>query len=229
MKSEIKAYAKVNLFLDITGRLENGYHTLNTVMQQIDLYDNVTVETFDGDGIFIECDNPSVPCNEKNIAYKAAAAFMNIANIKADVHIKIEKHIPLEAGMGGSSTDGAAVLVGLNQIYNNIFSTEKLCEIGTKLGADVPFCITGGTAVCKGIGEIITPVDCQKDYTFLVVKPDFSCSTPTAYKAYDENPVPENTDFDKFVTSLTLGADMWAGKMFLKSFTTILKSQKSPI
>lgn len=214
MKSEIKAYAKVNLFLDITGRLENGYHTLNTVMQQIDLYDNVTVETFDGDGIFIECDNPSVPCNEKNIAYKAAAAFMHAANIKADIHIKIEKHIPLEAGMGGSSTDGAAVLVGLNQIYNNLFSTEKLCEIGAKLGADVPFCITGGTAVCKGIGEIITPVDCRKDYTFLVVKPDFSCSTPTAYKAYDENPVPGNTDFDKFVISLTLGADMWAGKMY---------------
>ena len=183
-------------------------------MQQIDLYDNITIETLDGDGIFIECDNPSVPCNEKNIAYKAAAAFMKEVNIKADIHIKIEKHIPLEAGMGGSSTDGAAVLTGLNQIYNNLFSTEKLCEIGAKLGADVPFCITGGTAVCKGIGEIITPADCRKDYTFLVVKPDFSCSTPTAYKAYDENPVPGNTDFDKFVTSLTLGADMWAGKMY---------------
>ena len=186
MKSEIKAFAKVNLFLDITGRLENGYHTLNTVMQQIDLYDEITAEVSEGNGIYISCDNPAVPCNEKNIAYKAAAAFLSETGKKARVDIRIKKNIPLEAGMGGSSTDGAAVLKALNEIYGYPLTDEKLCEIGTGLGADVPFCITGGTAVCKGIGEIMTPVQCLKDYVFLIVKPDFSCF---ARSDWDGSPV----------------------------------------
>lgn len=214
MKSKIKAFAKVNLFLDITGRLENGYHTLNTVMQQIDICDEITVEISDGDGIFIECDNPSVPCNDKNIAYKAARAFLDKTGKKSKVRISIAKHIPLEAGMGGSSTDGAAVLHALNRLYNHPLSTEQLCGLGAKLGADVPFCITGGTAVCTGIGEIIRPVKCLKDYIFLIVKPEFSCSTPEAYKAYDENPVPENKAFEEFVSLLPHGAEKWAGKMY---------------
>ncbi len=214
MKSRIKAYAKVNLFLDITGRLENGYHTLNTVMQQIDLYDDISVEISEGDGIFIECDNPAVPCNEKNIAYKAAASFLSEADKRARVDIRIEKHIPLEAGMGGSSTDGAAVLKAMNELYDNIFTTDTLCRIGAKLGADVPFCIMGGTAVCKGIGDIITPVDCRKDYVLAVVKPDFSCSTPAGYSSYDISPIPENTDFSGFVDALAHGCSKWAGKMY---------------
>ena len=196
MKSEIKAYAKVNLFLDITGRLENGYHTLNTVMQQIGLYDVVTAEISEGDGISIECDNPAVPCNEKNIAYKAAAAFLSETGNKAKIHINISKNIPLEAGMGGSSTDGAAVLKLLNEMYGCPLTIGKLCDIGASLGADVPFCITGGTAVCTGIGEIMKPVGCLKNYVFLVVKPDFSCSTPAGYRAYDENPLPENAGYN---------------------------------
>ncbi len=214
MKSEIKAFAKLNLFLDITGRLENGYHTLNTVMTQIFLHDNVTVEVSEGDGIFIECDNPAVPCNEKNIAYKAAAAFLSETGKKARVDIRINKNIPLEAGLGGSSTDGAAVLNALNKLYDYPLSLEKLCEIGAGLGADVPFCIMGGTMVCKGIGDKMTRVNCFSDCYFLIVKPDFSCSTPAAYRAYDENPLPENTDFEGFVDTLPLGAEKWAGKMY---------------
>ena len=214
MKSKIKAYAKVNLFLDITGRLENGYHTLNTVMQQIDLYDEVTVEIQSGDRIFIECSNPNVPCNEKNIAYKAASAFMSAIGKTADISIKIKKNIPLEAGMGGSSTDGAAVLKALNQLYDNCFTTEELCSLGAKLGADVPFCIYGGSAICKGIGELITPVCCKKDYVIAIVKPDFSCSTPAGYKTYDESPVPINQDFDKFTEAMPLGSQYWAERMY---------------
>ena len=214
MKSELKAFAKVNLFLDITGRLENGYHTLNTVMTQICLYDEITAEVSEGDGIFIECDNPAVPCNEKNIAYKAAAAFLSETKNKARVNIRISKNIPLEAGLGGSSTDGAAVLTALNKLYDYPLSLEKLCEIGAKLGADVPFCIMGGTMVCKGIGDKMTQVNCFRDCYFLIVKPDFSCSTPAAYKAYDINPVPENTDFEEFVDALPLGAEKWAVKMY---------------
>ncbi len=213
MKSRVKAYAKVNLFLDITGRLENGYHTLNTVMQQIDLYDIVTVEVNSGDNIRIECSEPAVPCNEKNIAYKAAKAYLSDIGENADVSIKIEKNIPLEAGMGGSSTDGAAVLKALNEIYGKL-TTAKLCSLGAKLGADVPFCILGGTAVCTGIGEIMSPVNCRKDFVLAVIKPDFSCSTPAAYMAYDNSPLPKNVYFDSFVSDLPYGCEKWSGKMY---------------
>ncbi len=214
MKSTIKAYAKINLFLDITGRLENGYHTLNTVMQQVDLYDVVTVEISEGNDIIIECSNPDVPCNEKNIAYKAATAFMNQIKKSAEIHISIQKNIPLEAGMGGSSTDGAAVLKALNELYGNPLTIEELCNIGEKLGADVPFCIVGGTAVCKGIGEIITPIKSNKDYVIALVKPDFSCNTATAYGIYDKKLIPENPKFKEFVDSLSYKTDKWAGMMY---------------
>ncbi len=225
MKSEIKAYAKINLFLDITGRLENGYHTLNTVMQQINLYDVVTVELSDGEGIFIECSNPLVPCNEKNIVYKAISAFMENSDKKAKVNINIQKNIPLEAGLGGSSTDGAAVLNALNNLYGNIFTNAELCAMGKKLGADVPFCINGGTAICKGIGEVITPINCSKDYVIAVVKPDFSCSTPVAFKAYDENPIPINPDFDSFINNLTNRSGLWASDMY-NIFEKLYKNPK---
>jgi len=214
MKSVVKAYAKVNLFLDITGQLENGYHTLNTVMQQVNLYDIVTVETTTDDKIEINCDNPAIPCNEKNIAYKACKFFSEVLGKNFGARITIEKHIPVEAGMGGSSTDGAAVLTALNEIFNLPFTTSKLCEMGAKLGADVPFCILGGTAVCTGIGDIMKPVICMNDYVLAIIKPDFSCSTPTAYKAYDENPVPINTDFEDFVSALPYGYEKWSGKMY---------------
>ncbi len=214
MKSRVKAYAKVNLFLDITGRLENGYHTLNTVMQQVDIYDIVTVETVQSGNITITCTNPAVPCNEKNIAYKAADAFLSKIGKVCGVSIGIEKNIPLEAGMGGSSTDGAAVLIALNESFGKPFTTEQLCEIGAGLGADVPFCILGGTAVCKGIGEIMTPVLCKKDYVLGIVKPEFSCSTPAAYKAYDENPLPIMKNFDSFVSELSAGCENWGGEMY---------------
>ncbi len=214
MKSTVKAYAKVNLFLDITGRLENGYHTLNTVMQQIDLYDIVAVEVSEGNNIQIECTNPLVPCNEKNIAYKAARAFLSEIGENADISVSIEKNIPLEAGMGGSSTDGAAVLTALNELYGCPLTTERLCEVGARLGADVPFCIIGGTAVCTGIGEIIKPVSCKKDYVIAVVKPDFSCSTPDAYRSYDDNPLPLQDYFDDFTEALSEGCLEWGEKMY---------------
>ncbi len=213
MKSTVKAYAKVNLFLDITGRLENSYHTLNTVMQQVDLYDIVTVETNNNDDIEIVCDNPDIPCDERNIAYKACKLFRDVSEKRFGATITIEKHIPAEAGMGGSSTDGAAVLCALNEIYG-LYSIAELAEMGARLGADVPFCIYGKTAVCKGIGEIITPVSCNNDYVLAVVKPEFSCSTPAAYKAYDNSPLPVNEDFDSFVHNLPYGCEKWAGSMY---------------
>lgn len=193
---EIKANAKLNLFLDITGRRKDGYHELNTVMQMTDLADNVKITLSDGEGIYVECDNPEIPDGEKNIAYRAAELFMREISAKYKVDIQIEKHIPAGGGMGGSSTDGAAVLRGMNLLCGVPFTTERLAAFGAQLGADVPFCICGTetpTALCTGIGEIITPLKNLPDCVFLIVQPDFSCDTKVAYRLYDENQVPANT------------------------------------
>lgn len=210
-----KAYAKINLFLDITGRLPNGYHTLNTVMRQIDLYDTVTVTLSDGAGISLSCTDPAVPQNEKNIAYCAAEAFFRETGFSARTAIHIEKKIPLEAGLGGSSTDGAAVLSALNRLFGAPIPEPRLFEIGAMLGADVPFCLFGGTAVCGGIGEKMTRAASSDDYVIGLVKPSFSCSTAAAYRAYDEAPIPaREDDFAAFVRALPKGKSAWSGGVY---------------
>lgn len=213
MSLTTKAYAKINLFLDITGRLPNGYHTLNTVMQQIDIFDIVTVKRTET-GIGVKCDNPAVPCNEKNIAYRAAAKFFSETGITDGAEIEIEKNIPLEAGLGGSSTDGAAVLSALNELYEKPITDDGLIEIGAGLGADIPFCLTGGTAVCNGIGEKIRAIPCKKDYALLIVKPDFSCNTAKAYGQYDLAPLQPREGFEKFVGQLENGCESWCGGVY---------------
>lgn len=210
----LKAFAKINLFLDITGRLPNGYHTLNTVMRQIDLYDLVTVSVSEGSGIFLTCDNPLIPRDGRNIAVKAAEKFLRETTISAAVSVKIEKKIPLEAGLGGSSTDGAAVLTALNRLFGEPLSAERLIEIGASLGADVPFCLIGGTAVCGGFGEKVTPIGMPDDFAVGIVKPDFSCSTAAAYCAYDESPLSAREEFSSFVRSLSFGAGTWSGGVY---------------
>lgn len=210
----IKAFAKINLFLDITGRLPNGYHTLNTVMRQIGLYDLVTVSVSEGSGISLTCDNPLIPCDGRNIAAKAAEAFLRETTLSAAVSVKIEKKIPLEAGLGGSSTDGAAVLTALNRLFGEPLSAERLIELGASLGADVPFCLIGGTAVCGGFGEKVTPIEMPDDFAVGIVKPDFSCSTAAAYRAYDESPLPVREEFPSFVRSLSLSAGVWGGGVY---------------
>lgn len=211
----VKAYAKVNLFLDITERLPNGYHTLNTVMRRIDLYDTVTVSLSDGAGISVSCTDPAVPVTEKNIACRAAKAFFRETGLSAKTAIHIEKKIPLEAGLGGSSTDGAAVLSALNGLFGTPIPTPRLLKLGAELGADVPFCLFGGTAVCGGIGEKMTRADSADDYVIGLVKPDFSCSTAAAYRAYDEAPIPaREDDFTAFVRALPKGVKAWDGKVY---------------
>ncbi len=209
-----KAYAKINLFLDITGRRQDGYHTLNTVMQQIGLHDLVTVRVSQGTGICVSCGSPDIPRDERNIAYRAAEVFLRAAGKSAAVNIGIQKKIPAQAGLGGGSADGAAVLSALNQLFGEPLSRQELLEAGASLGADVPFCLCGGTAVCGGIGEKITPVSCRTDYVIGVVKPDFSCSTADAYRAYDSAPIPPKADFAEFTEKLALGAAHWYGGVY---------------
>lgn len=212
MNLKVKAYGKVNLWLDITGRLENGYHSLNTVMRRIDLFDEIELRTGDR-GITVSCDNPHIPCDESNIAYKAAKAFYDNTGLPPEISIKIKKNIPLEGGLGGSSADGAAVLTALNRLYGDIISDEELIRIGAGLGADVPFCITGGTAKCGGIGEIITPLKSSELY-IVIVKPDFCCNTKKGYRAYDSCPLSEKSGVEEFCLKLDSSCSHWGRDMY---------------
>lgn len=180
----LKAPAKINLFLDIVGTFPNGYHEIKSVMQTVDLFDYVKVQK--SDKISVKCDKLNLE-EEKNIAYKAAKLFFDTAKINSGAEIVINKRIPMQAGMAGGSADAAAVLSGLNKIFEEPFSLEELCEIGAKCGADVPFSIIGGTMMAEGIGEKLSSIPEFPDCWLVIVKPEISMSTPESYKYYDEH------------------------------------------
>ena len=182
---KIKAYAKINISLDIVGKRESdGYHLLKMIMQNIDLYDEISIEKQKKD-IKISCNKSYVPTDSRNLAYKAASLFKETYNIEDGVHIDIVKNIPVSAGLAGGSTDAAAVLKLMNKIFKVNASNEELMELGLKLGADIPYCINGGTALCEGIGEKITSLPAFKDKILVLVKPSFGVSTKEVYKAFD--------------------------------------------
>ena len=185
MKITVNAPAKINLFLDIIGRLDNGYHSLFMVMQAVGLCDTVTVEKSDESGIFLTCSEAKLPCDEKNIAYKAAAAFCKKYGIEPNVKIHIEKRIPFAAGLAGGSADAAAVIVALNKLYETNLSEYELCKTGLLVGSDVPFCIKGGTCLSQNTGGILSPLEPLKDCFIVLAKPEAGVSTAEAYAAAD--------------------------------------------
>ena len=175
-----KAYAKINLSLDIIGKREDGYHLLEMVMQTIDLYDEITIEKQD-EGITIGCNKVYVPRDERNLAYKAAKLFIEKYNISQGVNINIKKNIPVSAGLAGGSTDAAAVLKIMNRLFNINAEDEELMKLGEELGADVPYCIKGD-CLCEGIGEKVTELKRFKDKIIVIVKPPFGISTKVYIK-----------------------------------------------
>ncbi len=179
-----KAYAKINISLDIVGKRDDGYHLLESIMQTVSLYDEVTV-TQGGDGISLSTNYNFLPTNEKNIAVKAAGLFFEKAGFCDNICIDIQKRIPVGAGLGGGSADAAAVLRILNEMYDYPLSKEELLELGLKCGADVPFCILGGTRLCSGIGEQMSPLPPLPECFILILKPAFSISTKAVYQAFD--------------------------------------------
>ncbi|WP_066895857.1 4-(cytidine 5'-diphospho)-2-C-methyl-D-erythritol kinase [Clostridium nigeriense] len=184
----IKAYAKVNISLDIVGKREDGYHLLEMIMQAIDLYDEINIEK-QKEGINIKCNKSYVPTDERNLAYKAAKLFIEKYNINSGVNINIKKNIPVCAGLAGGSTDGAAVLKIMNKLFEINATDEELMELGLKLGADVPYCIKGGTALCKGIGEDVRELKNFKNKIIVLVKPPFGVSTKSVYQEFNLNKV----------------------------------------
>lgn len=179
---KLKSYAKINLFLDIEGRRQDGYHLIKTVMQSIDLYDEITIDSIAEDKIEIECNNPLIPTDQRNTCWKSADIIKTLYNIKYGVKIRIKKQIPSEAGLAGGSSNCAAVIEGLNKLWNLNMSQEEMLNIGLKVGADVPFCILGGTYLAEGIGEKLSKLNDFKWENILIIKPDFSMSTAFVYK-----------------------------------------------
>ncbi len=178
----INAPAKINLSLDVTGKLENGYHTLEMIVQTISLFDEVTLQK--AESITVTCDNPTVPVDSSNICHKAARVFFHKTHCRGGVKILIKKRIPVGAGLAGGSTDAAAVLKGLDVIYNTRLSEQELLDLGLACGADVPFCLTGGTCLAEGIGEILTKLSPLKDINFVLIVPEFPVSTAWVYQNF---------------------------------------------
>lgn len=186
MEITYKAAAKINLMLDILSRLENGYHSLFMIMQSVDLFDIVTVKKTTSGGITLSGSEENIPYDETNIAYKAAKAFFDKTEIEdANISIHIEKAIPFAAGLAGGSADGAAVIAALNDIYNTNLTEKELCAIGVKVGADVPFCLTGGTRAAQNIGDVLSPLPDLKDCYIVLSKPNTGVSTASAFKEFD--------------------------------------------
>ncbi len=188
MEINEKAYAKLNLFLDVTAKRPDGFHEICSVMHAVSLADEVTVRVDKADYscITLHMKNSDIPADERNLAYLAAEAFLDKTGKSAALDITVEKYIPDGAGLGGGSSDAAAVLRALNMAFGNPLSTEALCALGATLGSDVPFCVVGGTRLCRGRGErmSIYPLD---DRVFVVVPPVAAkMATPAAYKMLDE-------------------------------------------
>ena len=179
-----KTPAKINLTLDVTGKLENGYHTLSMIMQSIDVCDELSFEKTADETILFSMnkDLPDKIPAEKNLVYKAAKLMKDTFKIDGGFKIHLTKNIPAAAGLAGGSSDCAATLIGINELCGLGLDIEKLCEIGVKLGADVPFCIRKGTMLAEGIGEILTPLTPLTGIPVLLIKPNISTSTPYVYK-----------------------------------------------
>ncbi len=198
----LKAPAKINLGLDVLGRRDNGYHDVRMVMQSIGLYDEVTIEKLEEPGIWLEINLDYLPVDEKNIAYKAAKLLMDEFSISQGVKIKLEKNIPVAAGMAGGSTNAAAVLEGMNTLFSLGLTQKELMERGVKLGADVPYCIMKGTALAEGIGEILSPLPPLPECHILIAKPGISVSTKEVYEELDSKEIPEHPEIDGILEGL---------------------------
>lgn len=182
----LNAYGKVNLGLDVTGRRPDGYHLVRMIMQTVDVYDVITVSKNREGAILLTCDEPEIPTDERNLAYKAASLICGKYGLAPSVSIDIRKRIPAAAGMAGGSADGAAVITAMDRLFELHMTEEEMDETALKLGADVPFCLRRGTYLAEGIGEKLTKLPDLAPCSMIIIKPGFGVSTPWAYQALDK-------------------------------------------
>lgn len=197
-----KAYAKINLGLDVIRRREDGYHELKMIMQTINLYDQLTVSISEEPGIKLTMNLSTLPCNENNLVVKAARLMMDTYHIQQGVNIELLKHIPVAAGMAGGSADAAATLKAMNELFTLGATTQELMNLGVKLGADIPYCIMEGTALSEGIGEILTPLPPMPQCHIVIVKPNVNVSTKYVYQNLKLNESIVHPDVDGIVESI---------------------------
>lgn len=198
-----KAYAKVNLTLDVLGKRPDGYHDLKSVMQRISLCDEVDLELDTGAPWALDCDQPGVPLDGENLAWRAAEVFFSAVGRECSgLHMTIRKRIPSQAGLGGGSADAAAVLRGLNRYYGSPYAPMELADLGAQVGSDVPFCVLGGTALAQGRGERLEVLPPMPDCWIVLCKPDFGSSTPALYRMLDEIAIPRRPQQEAMIQAL---------------------------
>lgn len=222
---EVKCMAKINLAIDVIGKRPNGYHDVRMVMQQVDIYDTVRIVLRSDGEITLDSNDKNMPCDDTNLAYKAAKLYLETTGIENGCDIYIEKRIPMGAGMAGGSSDAAGVINGLNTIFSDRLKLDERLKLGEKLGADVPFCIHGGCVLAEGIGEILTVLPEPPKVYYLIAKPKQSVSTKWVYEHLDFNKKPENLNIDKLILAIKKG-DL---ESMYKNMGNVLESATMPI
>lgn len=224
MTVTVNAPAKLNLTLEVGAKRADGYHEMTSVMQAVDLCDRVTMTANDSGEITLSITGAALPADPSNTAYKAARVFLDhIGRAELGVHIDLEKHIPMQAGMAGGSADAAAVLVGMNQLTGASLSVETLCALGAKVGADVPFCVMGGAALASGIGTDLQAVTPLQDGRFVAVKPSVNVSTAEAYRATDSKTDLPHPDHEGMCRAMAAGDLVRVGALLENAFETALQ------
>ena len=205
-----KAYAKINLSLDVVRRRDDGYHEVKMIMQTVGLYDELTMEKC-GQGIHVTVSmgdgflGETLPADENNLVYKAAKLIMDRYELCEGVRIHLDKHIPIAAGMAGGSTDAAAVIRGMNGLFRLGMDLEDMKKLAVKIGADVPYCIEGGTQLSEGIGEVLTPLRAAPAFLLLIAKPDISVSTKYVYENLNLHTLTAHPDVDGMAPAIEKG------------------------
>lgn len=200
----VEANAKINLTLDILGKRPDGFHEVAMVMQSIGLHDTLTMEKTDGE-IALSINVPWLKADEKNLAWRAAELVRQEYGLKGGVRMELVKRIPIAAGLAGGSADAAAVLKGMNELYNLQMSEARLCELGAKLGSDIPFCLMGGTMLATGRGEVLTRLADMPETWVVLAKPRISVSTAWAYQNYDEQGAEKHPDNEAIKKAIARG------------------------
>ena len=225
---KVKAYGKINLTLDVTGKREDGYHLLDTVMQSVSLWDEVEILPVREPGVRLRSNKKYLPTDLKNTAYRAAELFLQHCGLEsAGVEISLQKKIPSRAGLGGGSADAAAVLRGLDELFETKLGIPALMELGAEVGADVPFCVHGGTCRCTGTGEQVEPVSPMPDCFLVICKPPAGISTPRAYALLDRYPMSHAQATEKMIRALKAGDLRLIGKTLSNRFEETMKLMQS--
>ncbi|MDR1559133.1 MAG: 4-(cytidine 5'-diphospho)-2-C-methyl-D-erythritol kinase [Clostridiales bacterium] len=202
MDITVKARAKINLALDVIGKRDDGYHDLRMIMQTVYLHDQLVLKRVDKYPLKLVCGTSSLPVDERNLVYRAALYMRDRFKPPGGLFIALRKRIPISAGLAGGSSDCAATLLGINRMYNLGLSLNELMEIGLKFGADVPFCLLGGTALAEGKGEILTPLPSHPSVSVIIGKPPVSISTAAVFKAFDSVKHTKNPNIDRVISGI---------------------------